>query len=59
MRLIAIVNTTPTGTIMPTSPEPRPVNINKINISNMGAIEIFQFFDINTTPSPPNSAGKI
>ena len=36
MRLIAIVNSTPTGTIMPTSPEPRPVNINNASIKIMG-----------------------
>ena len=35
------------------------MQIKRISIKIIGTIAIFQFFDIYTTPSAPNNAGKI
>ena len=48
------VNTTPTGTIIPTVPLSRAgIAIKRMSIRMIGAIAIFQFFETNTTPSAP------
>ena len=52
-----MVNRTPTGTIIPTVEAlSAGTNINSTNIRIIGAIEIFTFLEINTTPRPPNRA---
>ena len=54
------MNSTPTGTIMPTVPAFRAgMAINRASMRMMGATAIFQFFEMNTTPNPPNRAGRI
>ena len=53
------VNTTPTGTMMPTVEVLiAGTNIKSISISAMGAIAIFAFFDTKTRPRAPKSAGR-
>ena len=55
-----MVNTTPTGTIIPTVEVlSAGIVIKSMSISTMGAIASLRFLDTNTTPSPPKSAGSI
>ena len=55
-----MVNTTDTGTMIPTVPAFRPgTKMNSTSISSTGAMAIFQFLLTKATPRPPNSAGSI
>ena len=55
----AIVKRTPTGTIMPTVVVSMAgTKIKRISIRVIGAIAIFQFLEMNTTPNAPKSAGR-
>ena len=60
MRATPTVNSTLTGTIMPTVLELRAgTKMKRTSIRQMGAMESLAFFEINTTPRPPNRAGRI
>ena len=55
-----MVNTTPTGTMMPTMPALRAgTNTKRTSMRRTGAIASFQFLEIRATPSAPKSAGSI
>ena len=55
-----MVNSTLTGTIMPTVPAFRAgTKMNRTSISTTGATAIFQFRLTKATPKPPNKAGSI
>ena len=54
------VKTTPTGTMIPTVDAlSAGTKMKSASIRIIGAIESFRFFEINTTASPPKSAGRI
>ena len=54
------MKSTPTGTMMPTVEAlSAGTAMKRTSISSTGATAIFQFFEMNTTPSAPKSAGKI
>ena len=60
MRETPMVNSTPTGTMMPTVDAlSAGTKMNSASMRMTGATAIFQFFDTNTTPRPPKSAGSI
>ncbi len=55
-----IVNTTPTGTMIPTEPElSEGTKMKSASIRSTGATAIFQFFEMSATPRAPKSAGSI
>ena len=55
----AIVNRTPTGTIIPTVDAlSAGTNTKSTSIRRTGAIAIFQLFATKATPSAPKSAGR-
>ena len=55
-----MVKITPTGTIIPTIPESSAgTKMKSASIRMIGAIAIFQFFEMRATPRAPKSAGSI